>query len=542
MTKKKPAPRKKAARRKKVTRRKPAGPSRGQVVIDWIETYCLVPEGKLVGQPVKLLPEQKDFIRTVYDNPAGTQQAILSIGRKNGKTALCAFLMLVHLIGPLAVTNSQLYSAAQSKDQAALIFDLAIKTIRMNPELDEVAHIRESTKIILGLHKGTKYRALSAEAGTAYGASPIFVLHDELGQVQGERSQLYEALETAQQAHDKPLSIVISTQAPTDNDLLSILIDDALEGKDPTTVVRVFSADEEAPPFEEKTIKQANPAYGKFQNKNVLLKMADRAKRMPSREAAYRNLILNQRVETSNPFVTRSVWQENAGENEGWNVAYGGLDLSETNDLTALVLVSESNGVMNTESTFWLPADGLVDRARADRVPYDVWAEQGVLQTTPGRSVEYSYIAQHLVEIFDRKRIRKIAFDRWNMRHLRPWLVQAGMSEAFIDERFVDFGQGYVSMSPALRTLETKLLNANLRHGGHPVLQMCAANAVVKMDEAGNRKLDKKRSRGRIDGMIALAMACEVASADGQQKPVFSSHGGGRLPVEDILEDLSEPA
>ena len=513
-----------------------------EIVIWWIETYCLVPEGKLVGQPVKLLRFQKKFIYAVYDNKVPTLVAILSIGRKNGKTALCAFLMLVHLIGPLAVQNSQLYSAAQSKEQAALLFDLAVKTVRLNPELNDVTLIRESVKVMIGLEFNAKYRALSAEAGTAFGASPIFVLHDELGQVQGERSPLYEALETAQQAHDHPLSIVISTQAPTDNDLLSILIDDAVEGHDPSTVVQLHAADEDAKPFLVKTIKEANPAYGIFQNATVLKKMADRAKRMPSREAAYRNLILNQRVETSSPFVTRSVWQENAGENEGWGVAYGGLDLSETNDLTALVLVSESNGVMNTDCTFWLPGDGLVERARADRVPYDVWAKQGYLQTTPGRSVEYSYVAKYLVEIFDKKKIRKIAFDRWNMRHLRPWLIEAGMSEAFIDERFVDFGQGYVSMSPALRTLETKLLNANLRHGGHPVLQMCAANAVVKQDEAANRKLDKKRSRGRIDGMVALAMATEVASADGQQNPVYSAAGGGRLPLEDIVEDLSGQA
>lgn len=512
---------------------------RSDHVIRFIESHCFVPEGSLVGKPVKLLPFQKKFIRDVYDNPAGTQQAILSIGRKNGKTALCAFLMLCHLLGPLAVRNAQLYSAAQSKDQAALLFDLAVKTIRMNPELNSRVTIRESTKILLSLENGSRYRALSAEAGTAFGASPVFVLHDELGQCQGERSQLYEALETAQQAHENPLSIVISTQAPTDNDLLSILCDDALGGHDPSTIVNIYAADEDDDPFLVKTIKKANPAYGVFQNTTVLKKMADRARRMPSREAAYRNLILNQRVETSNPFVTRSVWEENAGPNEGWGVAYGGLDLSHTNDLTALVLVSEVNGVVNTESTFWLPEEGLEDRSRADRVPYDLWKEQGYLQTTPGRSIEYSYVAKHLVEIFDKKGIRKIAFDRWNMRHLRPWLVMAGMSEAFIDERFVDFGQGFVSMSPALRTLETHLLNKKMRHNQHPVLQMCAANAVVKGDEAGNRKLDKKKSRGRIDGMVALAMACEVASSDGQQKPVYSASGGGRLPVDAFVEDLS---
>lgn len=507
-------------------------------VINWIETYCRVPEGKLVGQPVKLLDFQKEFIRAIYDNPAGTQQAILSIGRKNGKTALCAFLMLAHLVGPMAFQNSQLYSAAQSKDQAALLFDLAVKCIRLHPDLQARVNIRESTKILICPGNGCKYRALSAEAGTAFGASPIFVLHDELGQVNGERSPLYEALETAQQAHDHPLSIVISTQAPTDADLLSILIDDAMEGKDPSTVVQVYTAADEVyddsgkvvgerDPFEEDTIRLANPAFGIFQNAGVVMKMADRANRMPSREASYRNLILNQRVETSSPFVTKKVWDENSDKPGSGSVWYGGLDLSDCNDLTAYVLISEKQGKISVKPTFWLPEKGIAERARADRVPYDLWAEQGYIRLTDGSSVEYRDVAKQIVESMAEYDIRKIAFDRWNMRHLRPWLVHHGLSEDFVDDRFEDFGQGFVSMSPALRTLEGLLLNAALQHGSHPVLNMCAANAVVKADEAGNRKLDKKRSRGRIDGMVALAMASAVHEEDvkmGRVYPVDPAH------------------
>jgi phage terminase large subunit-like protein len=141
--------------------------------------------------------------------------------------------------------------------------------------------------------------------------------------------------------------------------------------------------------------------------------------------------------------------------------------------------------------------------------------------TTPGRSVEYEYVAKHIATLFEQMNIRKVAFDRWNMKHLRPWLVKAGLSDATIAERFVDFGQGFASMSPALRNLESLLLAEKIRHGMQPVLTMCARNAVVKTDEAGNRKLDKRRSRGRIDGMVALAMACAVGSQDQHEKPVF---------------------
>jgi phage terminase large subunit-like protein len=273
--------------------------------------------------------------------------------------------------------------------------------------------------------------------------------------------------------------------------------------------------------FAEETIKKANPSYGVFQNAEIVLKMADRAKRMPSREAAYRNLILNQRVETSSPFVTKKVWDENGGEHNGWGVCYGGLDLSDCNDLTSLVLVSEVRNRINVKPFFWLPEADIQERSRADRVPYDLWAESGYIELTDGRSVEYKHVANRIVQLMEEYDIRKIGFDRWNMRHLRPWLIEAGLSDDFIDDRFEDFGQGYQSMSPALRTLEGILLNSRARHQSHPVLTMCAANAVVKMDEAGNRKLDKKRSRGRIDGMVALAMGAATLEEDTKAGRVF---------------------
>jgi phage terminase large subunit-like protein len=463
----------------------------------------------MVGKPVGLREWQRVAIREIYDNPHGTRRAILSFGRKNGKTALAAFLLLLHLCGPEAVANSQMYSAAQSRDQAGLLFDLAAKCVRLSPELHKHIQIRDTAKEILYPGLGTFYKALSAEATPAFGLNPRFVVHDELGQVRGPRSSLYEALETATAAQDDPLSIIISTQAPTEADLLSVLIDDALAGHDPRVVVKLWTADKDLDPFAEKTIRTANPAFGDFQNSAEVLAMAEDARRMPSREAEYRNLILNQRVEANSPFVSASVWAacgSEAAPIDGVPV-YGGLDLSAVRDLTALVLIGQVDGVWQVHPTFWLPGEGLAQKARADRVPYDLWQEQGYLETAPGKSVEYEFVADYLRDVFARYEVQKIAFDRWGWRHLRPWLLKAGFTEDELDEHFVEFGQGLQSMSPALRELESDLLAGNLAHGNHPVLTMCAANAVVKTDPAGNRKLDKSRSAGRIDGMVALTMA-----------------------------------
>lgn len=473
--------------------------------IAWIEKYCRIPEGKHAGEPVKLRPFQKRDIRKIYDTP--TRTAIISEGRKNAKTTFSAFLLLLHLAGPEGGDNpnSQLYSAAQSRDQAAVLFALAAKIVRMSPQLHAVIGIRDSAKQLYCEALGTLYRALSAEASTAFGLSPAFTVHDELGQVKGPRSMLFEALETAAGAHENPLSIIISTQAPTDADLLSVLIDDALKGEDPTTKLILRTAPESMNPFSKKAIRKANPAFGDFLSEKEVMRNAAQAKRMPSREAAYRNLVLNQRVNQETPFVPRVIWVQNQREAlehriEGRSLVCG-LDLSARNDLCALAMRWDVDRVQHVRMQFFAPQLHVDDRSLRDRVPYDVWADRGHLTLTPGASVDYEYIAKALVELSETYDLEAIFFDRWRIDVLEAELYRLG-----VELPLIPHGQGFKDMSPALDNFESDLLNARMRLGNNPVLNFCAANAVVTTDEAGNRKLNKKRSTGRIDGMVALTM------------------------------------
>lgn len=487
--------------------------SRGRRNIRWIETYCRVPEGTDVGKPIRLRAWQRREIERIYDNPNGTRRAILSFGRKNAKTSLSAMLVLLHLCGPEARVNGQMYSAAQSRDQAAILFSLACKMVRFSPELLSVVQIRDTAKELLCPELGTKYKALSAEHSTAFGLSPVLVVHDELGQVRGSRSPLYEALETAVGAQESPLSIIISTQAPNEDDLLSVLIDDALGAHDPRTVISLYTAPKDANPFLKSTVKMANPALGDFLNAKEVMAMAEDAKRMPSREAEYRNLVLNQRVEINDPYVPQAVWEACAGRtSKSWEncIPFAGLDLSATQDLTAFVRVAWVKGQLEVRPTFWLPEHGLQEKARADREPYDLWRQAGHLATTPGAVVDYDQVAPLILATMREEGIEKIGFDRYNMKFLRPCLARAGATDEEL-ERFVEFGQGYQSMSPALRALDSVMLTGRLRHGGHPVLEMCAKNAVVKSNEVGDRKLVKLTPKRRIDGMVALAMAVAMA-------------------------------
>lgn len=496
--------------------------TRGERVIRFIEDYCVVPEGDKVGQPVKLDLFQRIFILSVYDNPHGTDTAILSIARKNAKTGTIAFLVLAHLVGPEAIQNSRIISGAMSREQAAEVYNLASKCVMLSPKLSNIIRPIPSSKVLVGLIMNVEYRAISADAHTAHGKSPVVAILDEVGQIRGPQSDFVDAITTAQAAYENPLLIYISTQSANDGDFLSIQIDDARKHQPKHTVCHLYTADKEADCLDEKEWKAANPALGSFRSIKDMRKQAEKASRMPSFESTFRNLNLNQRVSTVSPFVSYNCWKSCGDEPAPLETLHdirGGLDLSSRADLTAFVLSGkDSDGIIHVHPFFWVPEVGLYDRAKRDRAPYDVWVRQGFMRTAPGATVDYEFVVADMLDILSNaSELVSLAFDRWRIDVLKKEIERAG-----VDLPLVPFGQGFKDMSPALESLEAHLLNARLRHGNHPVLSMCAANAVTTKDPSGNRKLDKHRATGRIDGMVALAMSV------------------GNHAETDELEDLSE--
>ena len=497
-------------------------PTRADDVIAFIEKYCLIPSGDKVGKPLILEEFQKRFIRDVYDNPFVTRRAYLSLARKNGKTALIAALLLAHIAGPEAKQNTQIVSGAQSRDQAGLLFELAEQMVNLSPILSKKVRIVPSGKRLIGLKKNVHYKALSAEGKTAYGLSPVLAILDEVGQVEGPRDKFISAITTAQGAYENPLLIAISTQAPTDHDLFSIWLDTQETSPDPRIVSHVYTAPEDCELDDRKAWAAANPAMGIFKAISDLEMESRNALTMPANEPEFRQLSLNQRVESSNPFMTKAVWERNSAPPTpiAGRRIYLGLDLAMVNDLTALLSVDAEDFSINP--TFWLPKEGLAQKAKHDHVPWDLWEKEGYLQTTPGRAVQYEFVAEFLRGVFDAADVQAVGFDRALMRFLRPWLVKANFSDAEL-AKFIEFGQGTLSMTPALRELEVKAVNGELKHGNHPIMNMCSRNAVVT-GQSGARKLDKEKARGRIDGMTALANAFGVMPSAATAPPDYSLH------------------
>ncbi|MGV1787540.1 MULTISPECIES: terminase large subunit [Agrobacterium] len=502
------------------------GLSRLEAVVAFIEDMP-VTQGKLAGTKIKLRDWQiEKFLAPTYATDEygrrPVRTSVLSMARKNGKTAISAALALCHLVGPEAEQRGELYIGAVDKIQAGKAWAECRAMIEGHVELSERVNIIKFSKEIEvepGYPgEGSVLKAVSADADSKLGLSPSFVIMDEAGYHPSRA--LYDAFDSALGGRSEPLIILISTQARDDNQYFSELIDYGLkcqsgEIEDDSFALAFFTSDPEADPFDPDTWLAANPALGDFNSYEQIERMADQAKRIPSKEAAFRNLILNQRIDGTTRFIAAREWNDcdlghiDEAALEG-RECYGALDLSAARDLTAFVLVfPEEDGRFTVLPRFFLPAFDIDGKSESDRVPYNVWSRQADARLTllPGKVIDPQAVAEYIADEAGRFDIKEIAFDRWRIEDLRRELAKAS-----IDLPLQPFGQGYKDMSPAVDMLEVAVAQQKVNHAGNPLMKMCAANAVITKDPSGARKLDKSKASGRIDGLVALAMALQTAA------------------------------
>jgi phage terminase large subunit-like protein len=519
------------------------GKQRAQAVIDFIQTLT-VPSGSGQGQPFKLLKFEIDFIKDIYeptlpDKRRAVRRAILSMARKNGKTALIAAIALAHLVGPEWQPNGEIYSAANDRDQAAIIFKFAKQIVELDAELSRRVDVIPSTKTMIARRSGSVYRAVSAEAGTKHGYMPNLVIYDELAQAKNR--DLYDVLDTSFGACKEPLFIVISTQSNDPEHILSQLIDDGLSKSDPSITCHLHAADPDCLLNDKRQWKKANPALGVFRDYDDLAAAIDKAIRMPADEPKVRNLLLNQRVRPSSILISRAEWMGCIGEVQfqpGEEI-YLALDLSNTLDLSALLMAS-ADDVARVRPFFWKPADQLTEQSFRDfgsgNYRYLEWEKAGHILTTQGKSINKEAIALHIADLSQRFRIRALAYDRWRMDEILREFDRIGFQAYKAEElddgrpqkakhyrdglRLIPWGQGFKDMAPAIDALESAVVDHKLVHPNNPCLNWNMANAIAVMDPAGGRKLDKNESRFRIDGAVALAMVMGLRSRDRMHKTV----------------------
>ena len=480
-------------------------------------------KGRWRGQAFDLLPWQETIIRDVFgtvkeDGFRQYNTAYVEIPKKNGKSELAAGVALYMTCGDNE-WGAEVYGCASDRQQASIVFDVAVDMVEQCPALKKRIKPVMSVKRLVYKPTNSFYQVLSAEAYTKHGLNVHAVIFDELHS-QPNRELFDVMTKGSGDARTQPLFFLITT-AGTDRHSVCFeqhqKAEDILCGRkaDPTFYPVIYGAADDADWTSEEVWYRANPSLGHTIDIGKVRNACMSARDNPAEENIFRQLRLNQWVKQSTRWMQMEKWDACAfpvdeGELLG-RECYGGLDLSSSIDITAFVLVFPPRD--DTERYvflpyFWIPEENMARRVRRDHVPYDVWEKQGFLETTEGDVIHYGFIESFIEDLGKRFHIKEIAFDRWGAVQMVQNLEGLGFT-------VVPFGQGFKDMSPPTKRLMELVLERNVAHGGHPVLRWMMDNIFVRTDPAGNIKPDKEKSTEKIDGAVAAVMALDRAVRNG---------------------------
>lgn len=497
-------------------------------VCEFFPRYLRHTKGRWAGSRFELLPWQVEALREVFGwkRPDGTRRyrtAFVAVPRKNGKSSWSAGVALYMLLAD-GEPGAEVYSCASDKEQASIVFRQAAEMVEASPALRKRCKVYR--KSIVVPRTGAVYQVLSSDAPRQHGKNAHAVVFDEL-HAQPDR-ELWDVMASSMGARRQPLMLAITTAGWDPNSICREVWNYAEAVKagtirDDSFYCQIHGAPADARWDDPRTWRLANPSLGVTVSEDFLRQEAERARHSPAYQNTFRRLYLNQWTQQETRWLDMDAWDATAGEVNLEGLAgadcYGGLDLSSTTDLTAFVLAfPRPDGTVVVLPEFWAPEAAAALAEKRDRAPYTAWAREGFLHLTPGDVVDYAAVAARIGELAQKYRIREIAFDRWNATMLVQQLQDMGAT-------LVPMGMGFASMSAPAKELVNLMLKRKLLHGGHPVLRWCASNVAVEQDAAGNIKPSKARSRERIDGIVALALAISRLMLRPQRRSPYEERG-----------------
>lgn len=507
----------------------------GERAVQWLRRLKH-PKNPAPRHPFQLDPWAERIIRKLYgprheDGTRIVRRLVLLLPRGNRKTSLCAAITLLHLIGPEKLPGNLIVSAASAHEQAMELFNEAALIVQNDKRLEKHLSIREYVSTIRFGRDRSRYIAVASDGKVQHGKTPNVVIADELHAWEGRAGQRqWEALDSALVKVPGTLLIVATTSGRGQENLAWKTVEYAIKVQkgaidDPATLPVIFMAEEGDDWKDEEVWHAVNP--GMRSGYPDLESYRDKAKKAinsPSDRDSFLQFNLNRWLDHSaSPFVEMSVYDKGAGAVDLADLearqapCWLGVDLSSNSDLTAVV-AAWKDGEDGYQVQPWLfcPEDNLQRRADRDGVPYPRWAEDGLIIPTPGNVVDFRVVEDQIRELCATYNVQEIAFDPHLARVMLNNLLEDGFPA-------VEMRQGWVTMAPAVKELERAIIGERFRHGGHPILRWHFDNIAVETDKADNRSFHKGKSKDRIDGAVAAAMAVARAAAGESNRSSYDS-------------------
>ena len=492
--------------------------------------------GDFEGKPFALLPWQQFVIGSLFgwmgsDGYRRFRVAYVETAKGSGKSPLAAGVGMKGLVADNE-PRAEIYSAATKKDQAMILFRDAVAMVDQSPELGkrlQKSGTGERCWNLAYMAQGAFFRPISSDDGQS-GPRPHIGLIDELHE--HKTNTVVEMMRAGTKSRRQAMIFMITNAGHNRMGPCwgyheygaKVAAGDV---QDDAFFPYVCSLDENDDPFQDESCwLKANPSLqdADLPGMKYIREQVVEAKGMPSKEAIVRRLNFCQWTDAESPWISGEVWK-GAQQDFDWRDLRGrravaGLDLSSTTDLTGMVFLVEpveAGEPWKLVPFAWLPDVELQRKADNDRVPYLQWKAEGYLDTTPGRAISKRIILQKLSAMCDFFEIIAVGYDRWRMADLISMANDDGITLPEMKE----VGQGYKDFSPAIEAFERMLLNGEIAHAGHKVLDWCMSNAVIEQDGAENRKLSKEKATGRIDLAVAAVMAAGLVNATASSEKSF---------------------
>lgn len=493
--------------------------SAAERAVEFFPLFLRHTKGAMAGQPFTLLEWQQQIIRDLFgwkraDGSRRYRTAYIEIPRKNGKSTFAAGIALYLLLCD-GEQGAEIYSAASTREQASLVYNMARDMVSKEPMLEEALTVRDSRKTIIHRASNSFYRAIPADAAGAHGFNAHGIIFDEL-HTQPNR-ELWDVLTTSTGARKQPLTVAITTAGHDRSSICWELHQKAVailggDSFDDSFYPVLFTADVEDDWTDPQVWAKANPSLGHGVSLEYLEQECKKAQDSPAYENTFRNLHLDQWTEQASRIISMARWDQceqvfSDHELEGCE-CYAGLDLASTSDITACVLVfPHEDETFSVLPYFWMPEENINRRVEQDRRQVNNYIQQGLIETTPGNELDCSYLVDSLIGLFERFDIQSIGYDPWNATAIMQMLQEQGIEA----QRLKKLSQSYSTYNQPFKRLLSIIGAGRLIHDGNPVLRWMASNTAHSQDASGNIRPDKGKSGEKIDGICALLMGLGLA-------------------------------